>query len=288
MIKCKICFKEFFDLTWHLRSHKISVADYRSKYNTWAMMSEEKKKQISECTKEAMWDPRIRKKYLEGNKNKNQPPPWNKQPERIIECAICGKEFVINNRRYNQKCKRVKNPEFVCSKECSSKLQSKNIGKVRGTEKSRNKTRDQMIKRWESVEWRAHFSEVMKSKPRSWHENRLKASWAGRKPTSIEKKVQYIIEKYNLPYRYTGNGEFWIGGHNPDFVNINGEKTLIEVNGCFFHKCPVCNLANAIDVTGDRFNVYEKYGWKSIVIWGHELKRDGWQEKVLLKIRGEL
>ena len=37
-----------------------------------------------------------------------------------------------------------------------------------------------------------------------------------------------LINKYNLPYKYTGNGKFILGGKNPDFVNVNGEKICEE------------------------------------------------------------
>jgi len=76
------------------------------------------------------------------------------------------------------------------------------------------------------------------------------------RPTSLEKQMIFIINKNNLPYKYTGNGEFWIGGKNPDFINTNGEKKLIEV-GNFYH--------HSGDWKIERVKHFLKYGWKSYI-----------------------
>ena len=54
-----------------------------------------------------------------------------------------------------------------------------------------------------------------------------------RRPTSIEKRVMGIVERYGFPITYVGNGKMWVGSnedklHNPDFV-VNGQKKVIEV-----------------------------------------------------------
>lgn len=74
--------------------------------------------------------------------------------------------------------------------------------------------------------------------------------------TDLEKQMLDIIKKHNLPYKYTGNGSFWIGypPKNPDFVNINGDKNLIEVGNIYHHP------TNKME---ERRNHYRKYGWES-------------------------
>lgn len=32
------------------------------------------------------------------------------------------------------------------------------------------------------------------------------------------------LRRYNLPYKYTGDGSFLIGNKNPDFINSDGEE----------------------------------------------------------------
>lgn len=82
------------------------------------------------------------------------------------------------------------------------------------------------------------------------------------RPTSLELKFQAVIDKYNLPYRYTGNGEVWIGRKNPDFVNVDGEKTCIEVANRYHHKDPWKE---------NRLIHFTKWGWKCIVFFEDEM-----------------
>jgi len=53
-------------------------------------------------------------------------------------------------------------------------------------------------------------------------------------PTTLEKKVLQLIDEYNLPFRYVGNGVLWINNKNPDFVSLDG-KILIEVYCTYRH-----------------------------------------------------
>jgi transposase len=89
------------------------------------------------------------------------------------------------------------------------------------------------------------------------------------RPTSLERKLMEIIEKYNLPYIYTGDGSFRIGKLNPDFVNNNGEKIAVDVFGDYWHgrreNVPWHERENV------RRLIMKRYGWDLRVIWEHEL-----------------
>ncbi len=84
-----------------------------------------------------------------------------------------------------------------------------------------------------------------------------------RRPTDIEAKLIEIIQRYKLPYRYTGNGSFLIGRFNPDFVNINCKKIAIDVFGDYWHEA---------DEVLKRKKTFAEYGWKLVILWGHEMK----------------
>lgn len=100
----------------------------------------------------------------------------------------------------------------------------------------------------------------IKSKARwadkEYRERVVKAILKGKlvRPTSLEKKAIEVIQKYNLPYKYVGDGSFLIGYKNPDFVNINGEKKLVEIGNVFHHQ------GNYVE---DRKAHFAKYGWES-------------------------
>ena len=78
-----------------------------------------------------------------------------------------------------------------------------------------------------------------------------------KRPTSFEKYVINIIKKYNLPYKYVGNGDFILGGKNPDFINVNGEKICVEVYCYYWHPKNYERI---------RYKHFTKYGWKTIFI----------------------
>lgn len=101
-----------------------------------------------------------------------------------------------------------------------------------------------------------------------------------KRPTSLERQMKKIIKKYNLPYRYTGDGSFLIGFKNPDFVNINGEKKLIEVAFDFFKIKIYGSIENYIQQRKEHF---AKYGWESyfFITKNNELN----EEEILKTIR---
>jgi len=101
------------------------------------------------------------------------------------------------------------------------------------------------------------MSKIMKNKwkIKEYREKVIKSILIGslKRPTSLEKQMIEIINKYKLPYKYVGNGSFLIGYKNPDFININGEKKLIEVGNVFHHQG---------DYKEKREEHFKKYGWK--------------------------
>jgi G:T-mismatch repair DNA endonuclease (very short patch repair protein) len=90
-----------------------------------------------------------------------------------------------------------------------------------------------------------------------------------RKPTRPEQQLIDIIGKYELPYKYTGDGSFIIGGVAPDFVNTNGAKMAIEVFGDYWH---TKRAKYAVQTEKGRKARLAEYGWGLIVLWENELK----------------
>jgi len=97
---------------------------------------------------------------------------------------------------------------------------------------------------------------------------------------SLEKKFLEIVKKYNLPYKYVGNGDFLLGFKNPDFININGEKICIEVYYPYFK---IRDYKSCKNYEESRTNHFKKYAWKTIFLTNEDLKNE---EKTLLKIGG--
>lgn len=91
--------------------------------------------------------------------------------------------------------------------------------------------------------------------------------------TSIEVKFEEICKKYNLPFIYVGDGSFWIEDLNPDFIDCNGKKVVIDIFGDYWHS-PLLNPRIKSNRTFyGREEVLKKYGWKLIVLWESDLIR---------------
>lgn len=66
-------------------------------------------------------------------------------------------------------------------------------------------------------------------------------------------------------YKFVGDGEFILVGKCPDFVNINGQKKIIELYGDYWHRN---------DIPQDRIDLFAKYGYQTLIIWERELKKE--------------
>jgi len=146
--------------------------------------------------------------------------------------------------------------------------------------------RNKQIRLKKSKKWQKY----MKSKER--RENCIKGGVAMRsgtdiRPTTPEVKFINLCEKYSLPYKYVGDGQLWMGypPKNPDFININGEKKVVEINGVYWHLLKPQKQNPSLtkkDVEIKEMAHYEPYGFKSIIIWEDEMDND----EIILKKLG--
>ena len=94
-------------------------------------------------------------------------------------------------------------------------------------------------------------------------------------PSGIYLRTEEMIKninRNNLPYKYVGDGSFIIGYKNPDFINTNGEKKLIEVGNEYHHQD---------NYISKRRKHFAKYGWESYIFITNKLN-----EKQILSILG--
>ncbi len=90
-------------------------------------------------------------------------------------------------------------------------------------------------------------------------------------PSSLEEKFLDIAKRHNLPYKYVGNGKFFIDRFNPDFINTNSEKIAVEVYARYYKKRNHISIENW---KNKRAKVFEEYGWKLLFFNEVELNDD--------------
>ncbi|HDZ15647.1 hypothetical protein LCGC14_0570260 [marine sediment metagenome] len=88
----------------------------------------------------------------------------------------------------------------------------------------------------------------------------------GLKPNKLELKFEdFLNELFPNEYKYVGDFDTFIGGKCPDFMNVNGQKKLIEVYGDYWHRN---------DDPQDRIDHFKKYGFDCLVIWESEYQNN--------------
>jgi len=111
------------------------------------------------------------------------------------------------------------------------------------------------IKKWQNLEYR---------------ENIIKAQREGMKlnPNKPEKLLNKLLQKlFSKEYKYVGDGKILFCGFNPDFININGQKKIIEMYGDYWHKKPEVKERDR-----RRQIAYKQYGYKTLIVWEKELQ----------------
>lgn len=91
-----------------------------------------------------------------------------------------------------------------------------------------------------------------------------------RKPNKPECIMLNLLNHlYPNEWRYVGDGQLVIEGRNPDFVNCNGKKLIIECFGNYWHSV----RTRCFEETEEgRIALFKKYGYKTLVVWEREIK----------------
>lgn len=241
----------------------------------------ERRKVVSEFHKEDSHRPEriaISMANLPAPMPKEANPSW--RGGHYKECAFCGKDFWVNPYR--------EGTAKYCSKECKDKALD-----IRG--EANPNWRGGHYKRCEycgnqfwvipATERKRHYcSQSCKAKAEgtfrrlnndpNFQQKRLQA--AIKQPNRQEEKLKALLDTwFPNEWKFVGDGEVILGRLNPDFINCNGKKMIIELFGCWYHGCPIHHPNKKVNwqdtETGKRV-IYSRYGFKTLVIWEHELE----------------
>ena len=195
-----------------------------------------------------------------------------RQPYQKGVCP-CTKEQILRGTANSSKMQGKKHSDEARTKMAISQKGKNKWSKGRTLSiETRQKISLAVKLRWQNPEYRAKVIQA------------LKARWADpdyadrvrpliikgnfQKPTQPEQRLIDIIKRFHLPFKYTGDGKLTIHGFNPDFVNCNGAKVIIEVFGDYWHG----KRARTWKETElGRIMIFNSFGFKCIVLWEKEL-----------------
>ncbi|MFA5150917.1 MAG: hypothetical protein WC433_08505 [Candidatus Omnitrophota bacterium] len=159
-------------------------------------------------------------------------------------CMDCGKEITYQSALFgNGRCRS-----------CASKIRLKGR---KLSQKHKNKLSEIGKLLWKDLKHKERMLKLMR---------------VGKKitPNKPEKELNILLGK---DYKYVGDGEVWFNNFNPDFINCNGQKKIVELYGCYWHKCKICGFGNGKQPKDvGRLKEYKKLGYSTLIVWEHELK----------------
>ena len=138
---------------------------------------------------------------------------------------------------------------------------------------------------WQNSAYRQHQADAQQ---RSWRNpisvmNRLTA--ARRCPNKLEERLIDLLAEQFPQFKYNGNFELGVslGGLIPDFVNVNGQKEVIELFGDYYHSPEVTNNDWRRSELG-KVMAYSSVGYRCLVIWEHNFNNEP-KDQVVSAIR---
>ena len=224
---------------------------------------------FSEEHKAAMRGPRP---SMAGDNNPSKRPDVRKKIRLGLAKRVANGSYVngFQGRHHSEESKRKMgrrgripwNKDLPRTGEEKQNISESRIGILDSNEsKCRGKKRIAAKKRWQNPEYR---------------EKQLESIFrgSGRKPTRPERQLSNLLDKvFPDRYKYVGNGSVILGGKNPDFINVNSQKKIIELFGDYWHS-KECTGMSKQKHEQLRVNHFAKYGFDTLVIWECELQNE--------------
>lgn len=217
------------------------------------------------------------KEHREKNRQSQLGKTMSKESREKMSWAKKGitKEINPNLIRSDEFKEKQRKSHIGISKGPPSEVTKKKIGKANSGKVRSKETRKQMSMSHMGMKSPKH-SEFMK---RKWEDpayrddiTRKVAIELKRKPNKLEKNLSLILQKI-IPneYKFVGDGQFILAGRNPDFININGQKKIIELFGDYWHGPEIQGVSKE-QHEQDRKERFIEYGYRTLIIWEYELK----------------
>jgi len=267
----------------HTEESKRKISEANKGRITWNLgvpCSEEVKRKLSEANKgQRAWNRGKKKQTNTGRTHfKKGHIPWNKGKTLSKEYRMKLSESHKGQKISDEHRRKISeaNKGRVVSEETRRKISESLMGHVgynlgkKFSEEHKRKISEAHKGKQVSEETRRRISIAvtkMWTDP-EYRDMMVKKIVAGsiKKPNRPEQFLIDLFEEHGLPFKYVGAGDFILGGKNPDFLNYNGRKQIIELYGDYWH---------AGDAPQERIDFFRGFGFDTLVIWEHELSDPG-------------
>ena len=119
-------------------------------------------------------------------------------------------------------------------------------------EEVRNKMSEIGKRNWKDPEYASKVLSAVAERPNKWE----------------LKLLDILNDLAPNEWKYVGDGSFIINGKNPDFINVNGKKLLIELYGEFWHQG---------HDPKERIDCFKPFGYDTMIIWCSELNKKNYE-----------
>lgn len=276
-VTCKLCGDEFRMLGVHLaRGHGMSVAEYWCLYPGAETVSDSVSAAISESAlgnkrglgRTHSWVPTAEQSRgisagLQGNQNALGS-VRTLEERRAVSRRMVGNKYSLGHKHSDETRRKLSeasknNQSFLGhhhTEEACKKVSVANTGRVLSIEACKA---------------------ISDAKKKHWQDpNYVRSVMKHVGPNNSELRLQEILDKH-FPgvWKFVGNGDFVVGSHVPDFLNVVTKTMVIEMFGLFWHD-PGMFPDKVTDV--ELVDYYRQYGFDCLVLWEDE----AWNEETVV------
>ena len=118
----------------------------------------------------------------------------------------------------------------------------------------------------ESYKTKISIFHTEKNKDLVWKQKRIKKIRLAQRNKKTKPEIMAANFLTPLGFNFVGDGKFFIEAFCPDFINRKN-KLIVEIYGDYWH-----NLPKQLDIDRRRIIAYTNAGFKTLILWEHELK----------------
>lgn len=278
-MKCDYCNKEITKQRRITNSHHFCNKTCYGKFN-----KKRNKIKCFTCGKEREVTPsqlKRSKHHYCSPKCQNMGRRGKKHPQHVkkikTKCDNCGKVLIIRDKLLKRHKHHFCNRRCYYEWNCGSNQTQYNSIKIKckqcGTEKL--KPQAQITRAKNHFCSKECVDKYFKGRAKTVENKKRMLRGLIKKPTNPEKRIIRLIAEKNLPLKYVGAGNEFIGRFNPDFITTNDTKKIIEVFGEAFHD-PNKTFRKKIPYYQQEFGrkaYFSQKGYNTLILWFEKMQK---------------